>query len=564
VKKIWFAVTLIILFAVALPCRAQEKSKREKALELCAEGEALIYAGRIDEALEKYTKAIDVDIKCIKAHKRYQDILLETGKRDKLLEDYREFVHIMPKSAFFNYLYGRLHADDLDIEQKYYKKAVELDPKFFDARFALGLSCLSGKQYKEALEQLKECEKLQPKDIILKFRMADVFLKLGDYDKARECYKKVEQLQPGDGVVQYALGRSYAYQGKHEEALKYYEKADKLGLVDKNFIVQWAQSCVGTGDKKKAVEVYEKLFLTDAAPRDFSMVEQEILTFCEPFSDLNQPQKAQLAKAIQLLEGEEPKPDEAAAVLAELAPKAPKSEAVQYFLGRALLATNKKKEAVAAFKKSAELNPGYPVPVVYLALIDYVEGKYASAQKGLLHALSLDPFSAEANTYTALLMTRLEKYRDALKYAKRTYQLTGTIRNVSGVFYFAELYLEDDSLYLDEFDVGPWKVKVYKGLPQVDPERVYAYRFLAKKDGKIDRIIVVNSRRVRDVDGPDPDLFATYHFLEETLRTGRGIRDIRHENFGKNLPELDGIIKCVKKILNASLPGQVKEERKEK
>ena len=381
VKKVSCIVVFAAFLFLALQLPAQEKSKSEKALDLCMEGEALIYAGRIEEALAKYKQAIDLDIKCIDAHKRYQDILLENGKRDKLLEDYREFVQIMPNSAQFNFLYGRLHKEDLDIEQKYYKKAVELDPKFYDARFALGLSCLSGKQYKDALEQFEECEKLQPKNIIIKFRTADVHLKLGKYDKARECYKEAQELQPKQPVVQYAIGRSYAYQGQHEKALEYYEKADELGFVDADFIIDWAQSCVGAGKKKKAVEVYEKLFLTDAAPQDFSLVEQEILKFCDPFSNLDQPQKAELAKAIQLLEGEEPKPAEAAGLLGKLAAKAPKSEAVQHFLGRALLATDKKKEAVAAFEKAVAATKNESLPwSLYAFCLDKVGQRNAAIE----------------------------------------------------------------------------------------------------------------------------------------------------------------------------------------
>jgi tetratricopeptide (TPR) repeat protein len=553
----------IAVFVAALPCTAQEESKSEKALRLCREGEVLILAGKIDDALGKFEEALDKDIKCIQAHTRYQDILAAQGKRDKLLKDYREFVKIMPNSALFSFLYGRLHSDDLDIEQKYFKKAVELDAKFYEARHALGLSYLSGKQYKAALEQFRECEKIRPEDPFIKFRIADVFLKLGQYEKARECYRKVEKERPGEGVVQYALGRSYAYQGKHGEALKYYEKADKLGFIDKDFFIDWGQSCLGADKKKDVVGVYEKLFLTDATPQDFAQIEQEILTLYNPFSDLDQAQKTQLLKAIKLLEDEEPDPAQAAAALAELAKKAPKSEAVQHHLGRALIFSGKKDEAVVAFKKALELNPGYPDPIYSLALLDCAAGKLNSAKAKLMRTLSLDPFSPGANSYAALVMFELKNYKQALKYAKRTYQITGSIRDVSNILYLAELYLEDDALYLDEFKVGPWKVAVYKGMPQIDPKRAFAYRFLARKDGKVDRVITVNSRLVRDVDGPDPDVFAKYHFLEETLRTKRRIEEKRHETYGKTLPKLDDIIRRVKKILQESAPDTEKKENRE-
>lgn len=557
------ALAAFVVLACLLPCAGQEESKKEKALRLCKEGEALIQNESVDKALAKFREALDIDIKCIPAHKRYQDILLAQGNREKLLADYREFIQIMPNSALFNFLYGRLHSDDLDIEQKYMKKAVELDPKLFEARLGLGQSYLSGKQYREALGQFEVCEKLKPSDPIVKFRIADVHQKLGDHKKARECYRKVEKDMPRNAVVKYALGNSFAYEGNHTEAVKYYRMASELGFADKTLYIDWAQSCLGLGQKKEAIGVYGRLFDTEVTPEDLAQIEDMVLKLCDPFSDLDPAQKVELGKAVQLLDGQPSKPDEALAVLDKLAEKADSSEAVHHLRGRALLATKKKEEAAAEFKKAAELNPEYADPVYCLALLDCANRDYDAAKEKFLKALSLDPFNADANIYTATLMWNKRNYKDALKYAIRSVKRTGSVREVGDILRFAEMYLEDDKLYLDGFEVGPWKVKVYKGMPQVDPVRAYAYRFVAKKDDAIDRVIVVNSRRVRDVDGPDPEAFALYHFLEETRRTRRGVQDSTYETFGRNLPTLDSLIKKVKKILEDSAADEEKKEEDE-
>jgi tetratricopeptide (TPR) repeat protein len=536
-------------FAVVLQGLAQEEDGAQKAQRLCDEGEALVDARRIDDALGKFEEALDADLKCLRAHKWYQDILLARGERKQLLDLYRDFVKRLPNSALFNYLYSRLHADDLDVEQQYLKKAAELDGDFFDARLALGISFLAGKQYKEAIEQFEQCQRLKPKDAVTKFRMADVYMKLGDYDKARECYARVEKDMPDNPVIKYAVGNSYAYQGNHEEAIKNFAEADRLGFVDKDLYLDWAQSCFGLGRKADAVKVYEKIFKTDATPQDFADIEQVILSLCDPFSDLDPVQKTELAKAVALLEAEEPKPAEAQAALDKLAQDGPASEAVQQFLGRALLSQGKKDEARAAFEKAAKLNPDYPAPIVYLGILDLMARKYEAACDNFLKALALDPFNGEANTYAAALLHRFEDYKGAVKYARRAYLVTGSLRDVGDILLFSELYLEDEALYMDEFKAGPWKVTVYKGMEPVDPARAYALRFVARKGDKLDRVIVVMSRRVRDVDGPDPAAFATYYFLEETRRTQAGIKDERYEDFGRDLPALDKLIERVKGIL---------------
>jgi Flp pilus assembly protein TadD len=62
-------------------------------------GTALSVAGRLDQAVEQYRQAIQIDPKYANAHNNLGGVLLAQGKRDEALREYREVVRLQPQSA---------------------------------------------------------------------------------------------------------------------------------------------------------------------------------------------------------------------------------------------------------------------------------------------------------------------------------------------------------------------------------------------------------------------------------------------------------------------------------
>jgi len=56
-------------------------------------------AGRLDQAIEQYRQAIQIDPKYANARNNLGSVLLAQGKRDEALGEYREVVRLQPQSA---------------------------------------------------------------------------------------------------------------------------------------------------------------------------------------------------------------------------------------------------------------------------------------------------------------------------------------------------------------------------------------------------------------------------------------------------------------------------------
>lgn len=555
VRAIAFLSLLLILSVGITAAQESKNEKKENAAKLCEEGEALYRAGRKKEALEKFKEAIDTYIKSVEAHSRYQDIIREMGEGEKLDKMYKEFLDLAPNSAEFNYLYGRIQKS-LDEEVKYYKKAIELNPDFLPAHFALGYAYLSSKQYDLALKELEKCLQLDSKNIAVLVRLADVYEKTAQFQKQRECYKKITEIEPGSPIPHYLLGRSYAYEGKHKEAISLFEKADSMGLADPQFIIKYAQEYAAIGEKLKSIEIFDRLFSTNLKPEDFRNVEKYILAMFDPYAKLtNENDRKSLAKSTELIQGSAPDPEKAIAALTELAKKVPECEGIWFHLGLAYLSAGKLEDAKSALQKAVELSAHFWAAHHHLALIAISQGRDSDALEQVSKALQVNPFSRDTNRLAAFLYFAREDYAKILFHARRYVQLAESVGDLADIILLSELCQRDESLFLEEFDEGGCKARVHRGPAPTNPARYILFKCDILKEGTRQRIIFVSGRDV-----PDPESEtggrAIYYFLEEIERTKEEVKANSYKTYAKTPPDQKTVKEDIRKILK----GEMKPE----
>lgn len=124
-------------------------------------------------------------------------------------------------------MYGCLCADTGDVAtaRTALGKAIELDPDFVEARFALGKLLVTAGDPTAAVVQLEKAVQLQPDN-------ADIWLTLGITcglaklaDKAEECCRRSLELQPRSAQARFNLANAFQAQGKLIEAETEYEVA---------------------------------------------------------------------------------------------------------------------------------------------------------------------------------------------------------------------------------------------------------------------------------------------------------------------------------------------------
>jgi tetratricopeptide (TPR) repeat protein len=178
-----------------------------------------------------------------------------------------------------------------DEAQRFYKKAVEIDPNFAMAYLRLGAMSIDPEAGREALEKAKalsaratdkerlfieafyalRIEKDQEKRFRILQEIAEkypkdkeVHMKLGSYyrsrdkNKAIQEYEKVLELDPNDGLAHNAIGLFYNEIGDFEKAIEHLEKYASLNPGDANPIDSMAFIYFQRGRLDEAAAKYKK------------------------------------------------------------------------------------------------------------------------------------------------------------------------------------------------------------------------------------------------------------------------------------------------------------------
>lgn len=120
-----------------------------------------------------------------------------------------------------------LNNNDAANAEKYFIKALELKPDYYEAKFGLAKVYLKNKKDSLALNLLNElAAKVYDQEII--YELGRYYYNHGEIDKAIDRFKLVLSFSPKHSNSLYSLAIAYEAKGDIKEALKYYEKVLEL------------------------------------------------------------------------------------------------------------------------------------------------------------------------------------------------------------------------------------------------------------------------------------------------------------------------------------------------
>jgi len=126
-------------------------------------------------------------------------LLLEEGKKRR-----EKFA---PLQNAYGLLY--MHRNALSEALKNFQAAVELDPKFVEARMNVGLTTLGFRNYALAKDQFAEVLKIQPKNYDALIGLGNALRGVNDFEGAEREYKKALDVDRKRGDAYYNLGVLY-------------------------------------------------------------------------------------------------------------------------------------------------------------------------------------------------------------------------------------------------------------------------------------------------------------------------------------------------------------------
>jgi TolB-like protein/DNA-binding winged helix-turn-helix (wHTH) protein/Tfp pilus assembly protein PilF len=117
--------------------------------------------------------------------------------------------------------------------EREYKRALELDPTYSNARMWYGFYLEAMGRHDEHLEHSRRGLEADPFNLLLNTSVAAALAHLGRHDEAVAQYRRTLDLEPGFHMARDALARLYSRMGRHEEAIAEAKKTgSRIGLAE--------------------------------------------------------------------------------------------------------------------------------------------------------------------------------------------------------------------------------------------------------------------------------------------------------------------------------------------
>jgi superkiller protein 3 len=224
----------LILVTFTLPALPQEDIP-EVARSLMEEGDRAREAGRLDDALAKYRKAIDAAPQLASAYANAGAILFQQQKVD---EAYKLFVRGVEQSPSDRTLLSNAAAAAQQLGKSpealtFIDRALEKNPRDAALHALRGTILRSLNRDADAVVALQEATRLAPNEARHHFSLGNALYATGKKDDAIEEYRKAIAIDRDYTRAYYNLGAALFDTGRYSEALAAYTKA--LEPIDKAF-----------------------------------------------------------------------------------------------------------------------------------------------------------------------------------------------------------------------------------------------------------------------------------------------------------------------------------------
>ncbi len=231
------------------------------------------------------SNVLGVDSDSVAAYTVYGLIYMEGWKKNKNRLDLAKLLLDEGKKRTEKYAplqnaYGLMymHRGALSLALQHFQAAVEIDPRFAEARMNVGLTTLGFRNYEVAKEQFTKVIELQPKNYHAYIGLGAALRGLKDLDGAEAQYKKAKDLDPKRGEAYYNLGVLYKdFRASKQEDLK-----ASLGTYStaKDYFRQFLDK---QGDEPDKAEAKEQITLIEKTSKQINVfLEQQAKMPKEP------------------------------------------------------------------------------------------------------------------------------------------------------------------------------------------------------------------------------------------------------------------------------------------
>lgn len=216
-----YITALLLLLPVALRAAPSENT----ALSYFQEGMDLNKQRRYDEAIEKFTRAVTLDLESHKYHQALFMTYIATRRGPQAIQFYKDLVKEYPKSAVIHYWLGRLYLESQSLNDSAheFQEATRLAPQDEHPLISLGHVYLRLGKNGKALKAYLQANRLSPHVAVVHAGLGNIYFARKDYVKAEREYDEALKTDPSLTEARYNLSLIYEKKGDFSKAVKQWQ-----------------------------------------------------------------------------------------------------------------------------------------------------------------------------------------------------------------------------------------------------------------------------------------------------------------------------------------------------
>ncbi len=186
--------------------------KTKKAGMILNQGASLLAAGKTDEAIRAFQKALKLDSKIVAAHFNLGLSYQQKGDYSKAIKQFEQTVYLNPSDfEAFNNLGHLYMTQNLDRALACFQKATRLNPHLSEGFYNLGVAYMAKGQYREAIKSYRTSLAIYPRNSIVLNNLGVTVEKIGKPKEAMKYYKKALKINPQNAQALANIGASLIY-----------------------------------------------------------------------------------------------------------------------------------------------------------------------------------------------------------------------------------------------------------------------------------------------------------------------------------------------------------------
>ena len=223
-------------------------------------GKCYFELGQIEQAIERYQKAIKINPKCVAAFVMLSQTHSAQGDADQAIKNLQKAINLEPECAETRLNMGMLLKDKGKLEAaiESYQRAIEINPNFAAPYNNIGVILRDTDDLDGAIKNFKQSLIIDPNCAEIYNNLGNILNDEGDHEAAIKNYQQAIKIKPNYAEIYYNMGNALQAKGNLTDAIKSYQRALNIKPDHAKAYNNLGAALNAVGDCEKAINSYKR------------------------------------------------------------------------------------------------------------------------------------------------------------------------------------------------------------------------------------------------------------------------------------------------------------------